>query len=193
MPATRLELMPVDEADQTAVLSDGRADMALVRLPVDAGSLHTITLYREVPVVVAPKGHFVEAADEVTAHDLAGEHVHAVPPLTAKEAVETVAAGVGVVVLPMSLARLHNRKDVVHRPVVDMPESPVGLAWPREVEDERFEVFIGVVRGRTANSTRGGVPPSGERAAPSGTRAPARRPHASQPRGSRGRSRRGGR
>lgn len=155
MPRVPLELAPVEESEQTAVLYDGRADMCFVRLPVDDPALHVIPLYAEVPVVVAPKGHFVEAADEVTLEDLSDEIVHPVPPLTVKEAVETVAAGVGIVVLPMSVARLHNRKDVVHRPVTDAEESRVGLAWLREVDDERVQTFIGVVRGRRAATSRG--------------------------------------
>ena len=40
--------------------------------------------------------------------------------MTEREAVETVAAGTGIVILPMSVARLHHRKDVVTRPVVDL-------------------------------------------------------------------------
>ena len=73
----------------------------------------------------------------------------------AKHAIETVAAGTGVVVVPMSVARLHHRKDVSYVPVSDLPQTQVGLAWRKDVEDERFEQFIGVVRGRTARSTRG--------------------------------------
>ncbi len=164
MPRDPLELLPVPDEDQTQVLYDGRAEMSFVRLPVDDERLHVIPLYTEVPVVVAPQGHFVEAADEVTLDDLADELTHRVPPLTAKEAVETVAAGVGVVVLPMSLARLHHRKDVVHRPVSDGPQSRVGLAWRRDLEDdERVEVFIGVVRGRRPGSSRGPTGGSRER------------------------------
>jgi DNA-binding transcriptional LysR family regulator len=155
MPRTRLALVPVAETEQTAVLYDGRADMSFVRLPLDDERLHVIPLYTEVPVVVAPKGHFIEAADEVTLDDLSDELVHQVPPLTAKEAVATVAAGVGILVVPMSVARLHHRKDVVHRPVTDGPESRVGLAWRRDAEDERTETFIGVVRGRRPGSSRG--------------------------------------
>lgn len=155
MPDDPLQLVTVADAEQTAVLHDGCADLGFVRLPVDDARLHVIPLYTEVAVVVAAKGHFVEAADEVTLDDLTDEITHHVPPLTAREAVETVAAGVGVVVLPMSLARLHHRKDVVHRPVTDGPESRVGLAWRRDLEDERVEVFIGVVRGRRAGSSRG--------------------------------------
>lgn len=169
MPRLPLELAQVPDAEQTAVLYDGRADMCFVRLPVEDERLHVIPLYSEVPVVVVPKEHFVEAAEEVALEDLAGEHVHQVPPLTVKEAVETIAAGVGIIILPMSLARLHNRKDVVHRPVVDAEESRVGLAWRRDLEDDRVETFIGVVRGRRATSSRGAAGGSEEGAKPTGT------------------------
>jgi hypothetical protein len=62
---------------------------------------------------------------------------------------------VGIVIVPMSVARLHHRKDVVHRRVSDVPESQVGLAWRRDLDDELVETFVGVVRGRSANSSRG--------------------------------------
>ncbi|GAB2741450.1 LysR substrate-binding domain-containing protein [Nocardioides pakistanensis] len=160
MPPGELDLAPVDDGDQLAVLYDDRADMCFVRLPVDDETMHVIPLYSEVPVVVVPKDHFVEAAEDVTLADLTGEIVHEVPPLTAQEAVETVAAGVGVVVLPMSVARLHNRKDVVHRPVTDAAASRIGLAWRKDLEDPRVETFVGVVRGRTAHSSRGATEPA---------------------------------
>ena len=177
MPQVSLDLVVVADEDQTAVLDDGRVDMCFVRLPVDQERLHLIRLYDEIPVVVAPKDHLVEAADAVTVADLADEHLlmdpdlvpewrdvatevregtrPALPPITMKQAVETVAAGVGIVIVPMSVARLHHRKDVVHRPVTDVAGSTVGLAWPRDVDDDHIQTFIGVVRGRTANSTRG--------------------------------------
>jgi DNA-binding transcriptional LysR family regulator len=190
MPRVALELTVVEEPDQLAVLHDGRADMCFARLPVDDETLHAIPLYSEVPVVVAPKGHLVEAADEVTLDDLADEIVHPVPPLTAKEAVETVAAGVGVVLLPMSVARLHNRKDVVHRPVADAAETRIALVWPRALDDERVQTFIGVVRGRRPTSSRG---PTGRQSPESAAsrKQPAARPQ--RPRGKatgRGRGRR---
>ena len=49
--------------------------------------------------------------------------------MTEREAVETVAAGTGIVILPMSVARLHHRKDVVARPVADLAPTSVALAW----------------------------------------------------------------
>ncbi|WP_152204650.1 LysR family substrate-binding domain-containing protein, partial [Georgenia thermotolerans] len=181
-PDVPLEASPVDEAEQVAVLHRGAAAMCLVRLPVDRAGLHLIPLYREAPVVVAAKEHPVAAFDEVDVADLADEHLLQdpaavpewaalatevregtrvpVPAMTAKQAIEVAASGAGVVILPLSVARLHHRKDVVHRPVHGVAESQVGLAWREDDEDPRLEAFIGVVRGRTARSTRGGAEPA---------------------------------
>ena len=61
----------------------------------------------------------------------------------------------GVVIVPMSLARLHRRKDASYRPLRDGPTSTVALAWPAERTTPAVEAFIGIVRGRTPNSSRG--------------------------------------
>ena len=77
-PETRLELIPVEEPHQRAVLDDGTADLVLARLPVDRERptpLHCVVLYEELPVVVAGTEHFVAAADEVTTADLADEQL----------------------------------------------------------------------------------------------------------------------
>lgn len=216
VPRTPLELLPVDEQDQRSVLDDGRAHMCFVRLPVDRDGLHLIPLYHEVPVVVVPKDHVVAAFDEVTVADLADEHLLQdpdevppwrdvatelregtrldVPEMTTRQAVEVVAAGSGVMILPMSVARLHHRKDVTHRPVTGVPESQIGLAWPVDTDDERTETFIGIVRGRTARSSRGpgGATPPQAAAPRTGTTKKVRRGSAKQAsgRGS-GRKRRG--
>src|SRR5690606_11744252 len=76
-------------------------------------------------------------------------------PQTTADAFELVAAGVGVLVVPRSLARLHHRKDVTARTLTDGPTAPVVLAWSIERENERTEDLIGIVRGRTVNSSRG--------------------------------------
>jgi hypothetical protein len=56
--------------------------------------------------------------------------------------------------MPMSLARLQQRKDHAFRPVTGVEGSPVGLAWLRDRDDPDIQAFIGVVRGRTARSSR---------------------------------------
>jgi DNA-binding transcriptional LysR family regulator len=164
-----LRLVPVAEDQQEDVVRRGEVDVALVRLPVDTEGLHVVRLYDEVPVVVAARDHLVAAAESVTLDDLVDEQLvrpHASgwrptepqlawPPITEREAVETVAAGTGVVILPMSVARLYHRKDVVHRPVDDLPPSTIALVWLRERDDDVIQAFVGVVKGRTAHTSRG--------------------------------------
>lgn len=76
-------------------------------------------------------------------------------PATAEEAIAWVAAGAGVTVVPMSLARLHHRKDVTHRVLEGGPTAPVGLVWVADRTTDLVEEMVGIVRGRTANSSRG--------------------------------------
>lgn len=164
-----LHLVPTTEADQLDGVRDGSLDMAIVRLPVDRDGLHCVRLYDEVQVVVASKEHVIAAADdEVTLADLVDEQLvrpHASgwtpeadqldwPPMTEQEAIETVAAGTGVVVVPMSVARLHQRKDVVTRVVADLEPTTIALVWQVERDDEVTQAFVGVTKGRTANTSR---------------------------------------
>ena len=172
-PEIRLELIPIEEDRQRAVLDDGEADLVLARLPFDRERptpLHCVVLYEEQPVVVASAEHFVAAADEVTTADLDDEQLVApersgwrpsadqldFPEMTTKDAVEVAAAGTGVVVLPMALARLHHRKDVVHRPVSDLPPTRVGLLWKVEDDTPVHQDFVGVPPRRRAGRGRGG-------------------------------------
>lgn len=164
-----LQLVPVEQEEQRTALDDGRADMVLARLPISDEGLHCIPLYEELAVVVVGTDHPASVFDELVAADLAGEQFVlgvpagvepaveqlAFPTMTVKEAVEVAASGTGVVVLPMSVARLHHRKDVVHRVVTDLPPTRIALVWPRDRDDERTQAFVGIVRGRTARSSRG--------------------------------------
>lgn len=156
-----LEIQPVADQDQLAVLRDDAADMCLVRLPVDTFGLSVIPLYSEVPVVVAEKEHPVSAYDEVAVEDLADEHLlqppesvpewrdiatevrdgtrYEVPYLSPGELFESIGAGAGIAIVPMLVARLHNRKDVIYRPVTGVAESQIGLAWLTEATDPRIE------------------------------------------------------
>lgn len=172
-PGTVLELVPIEVADQRRALTEGDVDAALVRLPLERDGLHVIPLYDEVPVVVVAADSHLTAVDELASADLAGEVLivpgddvlgiavpgtvtpsFAPPPATA-DAIATAAAGVGVVIVPMSLARLHHRRDAASRPLRDGPTSTVALAWPVTATTPAVDAFVGIVRGRTANSSRG--------------------------------------
>ena len=79
-------------------------------------------------------------------------------PATTADAIELVAAGVGLLIVPQSLARLHHRRDLTYRPLSDAPQSSVALSWREEQTTDLMEEFIGIVRGRTVNSSRGRTP-----------------------------------
>ena len=176
MPRHPLELRPVSPAEAVAALLSGEADVALLRLPLEHPDLSTIPLYVEKPVVVVPKDHAIEALDSVTLAELEG-----VLDGDWAAAVELVAANTGVAVMPQSVARALGRRDVVARPVSDGPETRVALAWPTGSTSPEVEEFIGIVRGRTANSSRGEPTPK--------TPKPPRTPRAVQPRAKRPRRR----
>jgi DNA-binding transcriptional LysR family regulator len=172
VPGVPLELVATAAGDAAATLREAGADAGLVRLPIDRTGLSAIPLYTETTVVVVPKDHEVTAADEVSVEDLADYIVlhplddslewEALPglpaferPATTGDAIELVAAGIGVLIVPQSLARLHHRRDLAYRPLTDAPQSQVALAWVEERTTDHVEEFIGVVRGRTVNSSRG--------------------------------------
>jgi DNA-binding transcriptional LysR family regulator len=204
-PHVPLELVTATTDEAVELIRTGAVDAALVRLPIDRTGLHTIPLYTETTVAVAPKQHVLTATEEATVADLADEIVlrpqddtlpwagdrpgraAAFAPPTTAEAIELVAAGVGLLVVPLSLARLHHRRDLTHRPLSDAPGSGVGLAWPDAENSELMEEFIGIVRGRTVNSSR--TPRRDATPAP-GTPAPTKKGVARRPRPRRGTHRR---
>jgi DNA-binding transcriptional LysR family regulator len=170
-PRSPLEVVDTTVAAQRAALADGTVDLCFVRLPIDSAGLHAIPLYDEVPVVVAPREHPAAAFDELSLADLAGE-----PRLVddeTPEAFERVAWGQGLLLVPLSVARTQSRRDLVHRPVVDAAPTTVALAWLADNPDERIEEFIGIVRGRSANSSRTARERS-DRTATAGTSVPAK-------------------
>lgn len=180
MPRHPLTLLAVTDA--LAALEDRTAQVALTRLPVDTERYSAIPLYTEQPVVVAPKGHAIEALDALALADLAGETV-----LEGEwgPTVELVAANVGVTVLPQSVARALSRRDIVARPVTDAPTTRVALVWPIDASSELIDEFIGIVRGRTANSSRGqaGAPtPTQKPEQKAGQKRPPKPTRAAQPR-----------
>lgn len=173
MPHVPIEIVTVEVAAQASAIDE--VDAALVRLPLHGvvpDDVHVISLYDEVPVVVAGIDSHLLAADELHLADLEGEVIialtddalpsHTVPgavaarfaAMSTAEAVATSATGVGIALVPMSLARLHHRKDVGHRPLADGPTSTVALAWSRDRTTPDVETFVGIVRGRTAHSSR---------------------------------------
>ncbi len=160
----------------------GTVDVALLRLPADTSGLAVIPLYEETTVAIVPTDHLLTADDTITTADLDGEPM--LRPLdhvldwagtcgtpvdhrseTTADAIELVAAGIGLLVVPQSLARLYHRKDLTYRPIADAPTCPVALAFPEGSQAALVEEFIGIVRGRKPDSSRGQTQPAPKRTA----------------------------
>ena len=192
-PAEVTEHAPIERTtiERKDVPENPFAHMSIVRpdrepASTDGEKYHSIRLYEELPVVILPVDHVLTVLDEVPVEELAEEFLlqpasdipayeeasrtwrksagRIVPEgLTDKETIELVAAGVGLYIVPMSIARFYHRKDLTYRPVAGLDTYPVHLVWPRapkgEPRSEELEAllqdFIGIVRGRTATSDRG--------------------------------------
>lgn len=181
-PDTPLTLRAVAAADAAAQVRAGTVDLALLRLPADTAALAVIPLYEEITVAVIPADHLLSAVEEISAADLEGEPMllalddvvawgdaPGIPvdhrPETTQAAMELVAAGIGALIVPQSLARLYHRRDLTYRPIADGPKCAVALAFPEGSQSALIEEFIGIVRGRKPDSSRGQVQPAPKRTA----------------------------
>lgn len=164
--------------DLARSLGEGGFDVIFFREPADAprsapAGLLRVPLYTETMAVLAEKDHELAAFDSLTRADLDGERwLDPVDPIAAtpdevSAAVDLVAAGVGLLVLPLPYARSLSRRDVVVRPLEGVPATRMGVAWAPEREaDELIDAFVGIVRGRSAATSRGsGQEPRGKRTA----------------------------
>jgi DNA-binding transcriptional LysR family regulator len=152
-----LTVTEIGGGELAAGLHDGSIHLGFVRLPIDADALNVIPLYREVAVAVAAKDHTIAALDSLVLADLEGESVKTGSNFGRAD-FDLVAAGVGILIVPHSIARLQSRKDLVSRPVTDAAETQIAVAWRADPQSDllasRIEEFIGIVRGRTARSSR---------------------------------------
>lgn len=163
-PGLDIEVLRTGWDDQVDVLHDGRADVGYVRLPVDERGLTVRPLLSEPRVVVLPATHRLAGKDGVDLADLAGERLlqdpaavpewpvrapgqgqRSLPALrTVEEKLHHVAAGHGVVVLPLSTATFYACRDVTHLPVRGLGPNQVCLAWPADRDSALIEEFAAI-------------------------------------------------
>ena len=148
----RVELVVQPSQDPLAVLAAGEADMVFARDAEADETRHLIPLYSEDVVVVMHHEHLLTLEEHLHLADLADEPRVAGEPDEAL--MRRVAAGDGIALLPASVAKALRRKDVVAMRLEDGESSSIGLTWPRQGQHPLVDEFIGIVRGRTAHSSR---------------------------------------
>lgn len=161
VPDVPLDLLPLEEAEAIDAVLGGRVDAALVRLRGEAvaaavpDALHAVPLYEELAVAVAAKGHPLVAFDDLSLAELEGERMLERGSMTDAELLEVVASGAGIAIVPMSVARALGGPETRHRVVRDAPTTTVALAWARASDSALHQELVGIVRGRSARSSRG--------------------------------------
>jgi DNA-binding transcriptional LysR family regulator len=153
LPGWRLQFRQVPWGDPAVGLTAGTVDVALAWLPVPEG-LSTRRISTEGRGVALPAGHRLAARSSLRFADIADEPFVALPasagPMrdfwlaldhrarppsiaaeagTSDEAYEIVAAGEGVLLQPAGSCAIHQREDVVHRPVPDLPPAQLAVVW----------------------------------------------------------------
>jgi DNA-binding transcriptional LysR family regulator len=152
-PGLDVRMLRTEWYDQVDVLHDARADVGIVRLPIDPAGLEIRPLYTEPRLAVVASAHPLAGKETVQVADLAADHLlqdpDAVPewrdiavelrtgerrPVPAihsvEEKLELVAGGQGFAVVPRSTASFYTRPGIAAIPVEDLGPNHVAAAWP---------------------------------------------------------------
>lgn len=176
-PGLSVEVVRTGWDDQTRVIHDGRVDIGYLRMPFDTQGLTTRDLLTEARVAMLPADHPYAGRSDLGIRDLADEHLlqdpDAVPEWrdiatelrapglrpaepalrTVEEKLENVAAGRGVIVMPLSTATYYTRPDVTHVPLRDVPPNQVRLAWDSSRHSSLIGEFVTVAAEHDATAT----------------------------------------
>ncbi|GAA1683524.1 LysR substrate-binding domain-containing protein [Kribbella yunnanensis] len=170
-PDLEVEVLRTTTFDQVQVLYDGRADVSVVRLPVEQRGLSIRPLFEEPRLAMLPADHRLAGKPSLDIGDLADEHLMQHPDqvpewrdiavelrssrsrrfsemTSVEEKLEHVASGRGVSILPLSVARFYQRADVSAVPVNDIALNKVCLAWlasRRSRSIQEFAALAGTV------------------------------------------------
>jgi DNA-binding transcriptional LysR family regulator len=169
-PQLDVTVVSTNYGDQTEVIGDGRADVSYLRLPADLRGLQVRELLTEPRVAALPAVHRLAGKDAISITDLADEHLLQDPDTvpewrdiasemrsrrrrgapvfrTVEEKLEHVAAGQGIVLLPVSAAAFYTRPGVAYLHVTDVAPCQVCLAWDATRHSQLIEDFAAIAAG----------------------------------------------
>jgi DNA-binding transcriptional LysR family regulator len=171
-PEVTVEVQRLEWDDQEQLILTGRVDVAYVRQPIRERGLRLIPLFAEPRLAALPADHPLAQQTDVSAADLAGErHLRYLQPApvpgvsgpqrplrSVEEKLEHVAAGHGIIVLPLSATRYYSRPDVAYVPVRDAEPDQVYLATEATRRSKLITLFIGVAQRALASSEAKSAP-----------------------------------
>ena len=164
-PGLDVRMLRTGWHDQVDVLHDARADVGIVRLPIDPAGLEIRPLYTEPRLAVVASGHHLAGKESVHIADLAADHLlqdpdavpewrdiavelrtgerRPVPTIhSVEEKLELVAGGQGIAVIPESTANFYTRPGIEAIPVEDLSPNHVAVAWPTGRTNALIEEFV---------------------------------------------------
>ncbi|ETK35010.1 LysR family transcriptional regulator [Microbispora sp. ATCC PTA-5024] len=147
--------------DQPQALRDGLADVALVLCPMDDRGLDSEPLLTEPVLVAMAATDPLAARTELCLADLAGRYLPNGAPADAgraaprrpgatrpasnlSEIFSLVETGSIVFFAPASVARRNPRPGVAYRPVSDLPNCTLAIAWPQDARSPAVGAFVRV-------------------------------------------------
>lgn len=146
--------------EQPRALREGRADVGLVLCPFDDRGLDSEPLLTEPFLVALPAADPLAARAALSLADLGGRtlpggspasrgrpagprRAGAVPPASnLSEIFSLVETGSAVFFAPASVARRHPRPGLAYRPVSDLPDATLALAWPQDARSPAVAAFV---------------------------------------------------
>jgi DNA-binding transcriptional LysR family regulator len=161
-PDLVVEVKRLEWDDQELNLLSGDVDIAYVRQPITDRDLRLIPLYHERRLVALRRDHPLAEAQELWESDIADEqHLRYLQPLrpggtpirSVEEKLEHVAAGNGIIVLPLSATRHYTRPEVVYVPVVDAQPDQVFLAFVAQRESGLLDDFVAAATAAARRAT----------------------------------------
>jgi DNA-binding transcriptional LysR family regulator len=120
---------------------DDDVDVAWIRTAEESGVDGVVALYDDPDLLALPAAHPLGGLAELSLADLAAE------PLLCRDSVEptldAVAVGVGLALVPASIAATRQRPDITFRPVTDTPRYRVALSVAPECRQRpEVEEFV---------------------------------------------------
>jgi DNA-binding transcriptional LysR family regulator len=179
-PDLDVRLLRVEWTDQTDCLRNGRADISLVRLPIDERDLAHEVLISEPRVAGLASTHPLAARTALSICELEAEPIirtsnqqdywtvnprpsgksPILGPLanTVEEMLAVVASGRCMCITAQSLAQANSRPGIVWVPITDISPSSIALTWPAQTPPAQLRDLADLAR-RTAVAVTSGTPP----------------------------------